>query len=279
MPRINIEDDIELRDEFWRLLPLVENDRERALGKLVLFFRLAQRRYAEGRPIGLAELQELRLGCMVESGWAVEIEGGYQAKGAEGQFEWLVEARKNSKKGGDATRAKWEAKRNAKGEPGGIPTASPHHADATPNDSPLTLTLSPTLTLKKEKPKNKTKGASENGKAVSEVIAAYVNAYRNRYGPAARPVVDGKTVGSIGNLLRDHDPPRLVQLVQAFCQMNDKWFLTKCHDFHTFVANIGKVSLALDTGRDDPTGDRINWERVFDEGKGEDAPPALSGGS
>jgi hypothetical protein len=37
-------------------------------------------------------------------------------------------------------------------------------------------------------------------------------------------------------------------LIQTYCQMDDGWFLTKGHDFGTFIENLTKVGLALDTG-------------------------------
>ena len=48
--------------------------------------------------------------------------------------------------------------------------------------------------------------------------------------------------------MSDQQLDRACDLIQVYLQMDDPWFVTKCHDFTTFVSNIQKVSLALDTG-------------------------------
>jgi hypothetical protein len=58
----------------------------------------------------------------------------YRIKGTKGRIDWLKNLRNNSKKGGEAHRAKWEAKR----EPIGSDLASQL---AEPDESPLSLAL------------------------------------------------------------------------------------------------------------------------------------------
>ncbi len=113
MPRINVEDDLETHDQFFDLLPLVANDRDAAIGKLVRFFRLAQKRFVEERPVTMADLESAKLTCMVESGWAVPVEGGYQVKNAEEHFEWLTTLHETAVTAGKA-RAK-NARRDERG--------------------------------------------------------------------------------------------------------------------------------------------------------------------
>jgi hypothetical protein len=38
-------------------------------------------------------------------------------------------------------------------------------------------------------------------------------------------------------------------MVSAYLQMNDAWFITKAHDFSTFINNLAKIGLFLDTGQ------------------------------
>jgi len=80
-------------------------------------------------------------------------------------------------------------------------------------------------------------------------IIQYVQAYQARYGAKARPDLRGKTQGGIKRLLGEIPLERACNLIQIYLQMNDQWFLTKAHDFGTFAENLGKVGLALDTGK------------------------------
>jgi len=111
MARINIEDNIELQSEFWALLPLVGGDRDAAMGKLVRFFRLAQKHYGEEIPIPRAKLEEEGLLCMIESGWARPFEDGFQVKHPDDHFGWYRKKIKNGRKGGNAKAAASLAKR------------------------------------------------------------------------------------------------------------------------------------------------------------------------
>lgn len=106
MARINIQDDIESHSEFWRLLPLVGGDRDVALGKLVRFFRIAQKAYGIGQPIEETELAAQGLLSMIESAWAVPADGGgYRCKGDEKHFGWYRQKVASSVAGGRARSA------------------------------------------------------------------------------------------------------------------------------------------------------------------------------
>lgn len=119
---------------------------------------------------------------------------------------------------------------------------------------PLSPSLFPSQTLDQEKTKNR----SARGEALPAetknvdipfFIGTYVKAYQTRYGPKARPELTGKVQGEIKRLLKDTPIERACEMIQAYVQMNDAWFLNKGHDFGSFMANLTKVSLALDTGR------------------------------
>lgn len=99
MARVNIDDDVEAKEEFWKLLSIVK-DRDAALGKLVRFFRIAQSRFGKGTVMTTEELDEAGLRCMIESGWAVEKGKGYKAKGAEHYFAWYKQKLQAGSKGG-----------------------------------------------------------------------------------------------------------------------------------------------------------------------------------
>ena len=93
-----------------------------------------------------------------------------------------------------------------------------------------------------------------------QVLRAYCDAYRIRYGVS--PVITGKVAGLAKNLLRTVSVERLSRLVQAYLQMEDKFFLLKCHDFVTFSENIQRVAVALYHGTADPH-EKNYWAQVF----------------
>lgn len=124
MARINIDDDVESREQFWRLLQVIGGDRDAALGKLVRFFRIGLKRYGRQEVITLAELEEAGLKCMVESGWAVKKDDGFEALGAERQFKWYLQKVEAGKKGGRPPKPTETGREPAEtgrfpGEPGG----------------------------------------------------------------------------------------------------------------------------------------------------------------
>jgi len=100
MARINFDDDVESKRQFWELLKLCGGNRYEALGRLVCFFRLAQRWYGRELPIPAEELAAEDMQCMVESGWALPVEGGFQSLGADKYFAWYLQKREAGKKGG-----------------------------------------------------------------------------------------------------------------------------------------------------------------------------------
>lgn len=100
----------------------------------------------------------------------------------------------------------------------------------------------------------------ETGKA-RLVLAAYVEAFQGRYGKQTRPDMGGRTQGLVKALLKSYSTERLQLLLQAYLQMEDRWFVTKCHDFPTFYENIGKVGVCLDKGK--PTTEKT-WEDIID---------------
>lgn len=96
--------------------------------------------------------------------------------------------------------------------------------------------------------------------SAATLIAAYCDAFRARYG--MNPPIDGKAAGLAKNLLRSIPLEKACLLVQAYLQLEDQWFLTKCHDFPTFIQNLTKVAVALSHGAADPQ-ERGYWARVF----------------
>lgn len=90
--------------------------------------------------------------------------------------------------------------------------------------------------------------ASAEQDKIRPFIARYVEAYQARYGLDAKPSLDGKSLGMMKKFLRETPEVRALELIEAYCRMGDAWFITKAHDFGTFIQNLTKVGLFLDTG-------------------------------
>lgn len=91
-------------------------------------------------------------------------------------------------------------------------------------------------------------------------IATYCEAYKSRYG--VNPIVTPKDGGICQRLLKAVPIEKARHLIQAYLQMEDRWFMTKCHDLVTFEQNLGKVAIALANGTKDPH-EKDFWKHVF----------------
>lgn len=99
MARVNIDDWIETRPEFWRLLEITKN-RDEALGKIVRFFRLAQSRYGRGERVTHDDLCLSGLECMIDSGWAKSSGSFFECIESSRMFGWYRAKIMNGKAGG-----------------------------------------------------------------------------------------------------------------------------------------------------------------------------------
>lgn len=104
MARLNLEDDIKKDPRFWALVRLLNGDVEKALGKLAMFWDVAQSFWAQDK--ALVPEDRFRHGDKWEFLIAVDLaerrpEGIY-ARGAEERFKWYLELcqhnRKNNQK-------------------------------------------------------------------------------------------------------------------------------------------------------------------------------------
>jgi hypothetical protein len=97
---------------------------------------------------------------------------------------------------------------------------------------------------------------------VANFIATYVKAYEQRY-PGSRPEITGKVQGQIKSIVKSLGLDRARELIQVYCQLEVPWFITKGHDFTTFMENLNVVSRARDTGQMPPDAKGvINWSQV-----------------
>lgn len=164
-------------------------------------------------------------------------------------FDWVCSRAEAGKKGGQVSAKRLRA-------PGGqlLPI---HQANvkkhsllgqAKPKQRPLLGDLS-----------TKTEIATTDKAPTSQFIAFYVTTFQKRY-PNVRPDLRGKVQGQIKTLLKDVPYSRACNLLEVYLQLDTPWFITKGHDFTTFMENINPISIALDTGQQSSG---INWNKVF----------------
>lgn len=254
MARLNIEETIWSDPRFLKLC-IKLGDELRAIGAVVMAWRLAQKHWcpkkaavpeSEWRLSGLPD-------AVIEVGLAEFSGDGVKLKGVEDAFSWYFDAVEAGRKGGQASARSRKPKR---------PLSKPEQPSSKSkriepsSSSSSSLSLSSSSSSESIGENEKQNPASDEGDAKPEVvnpigrfIGTYVKAYQGRYGEGARPEIGGQVQGQIKKLLADTPLERACSLIQTYCQMEDPWFLTKAHDFGSFMANLNKVGLALDTGR------------------------------
>lgn len=151
MARINVEDDIELRIEYRRLLKLVGGDDDKAMGMLVRFWRVAQRYWGQNQLVPIEEFNEWGFQPLIESRWAIVKPEGVEAYGAASQFSWYRQRCESGKIGG-------HARATGLRDESGKFVSTPHEVQPKPTRTPhdihtVTTPLAPALApaLKKEK--------------------------------------------------------------------------------------------------------------------------------
>jgi hypothetical protein len=250
MARINIEDSIWSDPRFLKLAVRL-GDEEKALGRLVVAWRFAQKFWCpERKPIPLDAWAAASLGReLFDVGLARETPEGVYLAGADEQFAWWFQRQEAGKKGGRPKAGPKRGKAAAKRPLSGANRAEPSSSFSSSSSSSSSVSNSPP------------EGARENaapptaaiGSPTGYVIGAYVRAYQARYGEAARPDLRGKVQKLIRVFAEEVGPRRGADLVATYLQMDDPWFKTKAHDFETFLANQNKICLRLDTGKDAPS--------------------------
>lgn len=287
MARINFEDDVEAQDEFWVLLPLLGGDRDRAIGKLVRFFRIAQKAYGHDEPMTEEDLRSKGFGDMIESGWAKPVEGGgYQALGAKKHFNWYRQRCEAGQERADTQRdekGRFQSKRSSDETP-------TNTGDRPATVQPLTLSLTPSLTLSQKKKKNiraeteieaapethavatapaslptevpkKPKFSELTRAKMQSFIKTYAEGYKGKYNSSPDSLRDKALMGKLGHWIEGMGIDRANQLVQVYLQVDYKPINDSFHDLWLFFRHLNRIANALDTGKADQT--NINWAEVF----------------
>lgn len=274
--RINIETSVYSDFRFQDLLIKLGN-RHLAKGQLQELWELAQQFWFPQRGL-IPEDVFIKSGLsetLIETGWAERRSTGIYVRGSEKHFDWLFEKQ-------EAGRASAEARKKKYGTAQPRPAVhieqnsnTTEHSSNTVEQPRTSLLSSLSSYSKKENTLKATKQVSRypdfgssleksekpirpakeeavrlEKERVARIIGTYIKAFQARYGEKTRPSVSGKVIGQLKNLLKTHTEERLTLMVQVYCQMEDSWFLKKHHDITTFLENLNKIAVALDTGVD-----------------------------
>jgi hypothetical protein len=106
------------------------------------------------------------------------------------------------------------------------------------------------------------KKKAQKGPGTHLVIAAYKDAYKARFGVPA--TLTGKHTALLKHLSTHLGADRVIDLIQAYLQMEEAWFQTKGYDIETFNANVTKIAAALDSGCQRP-GEWAGFEKLIGE--------------
>lgn len=210
--------------------------------------------------------------ALVKCGLAEGPINALYIKGSREANQWLIERRKNARKGGLVSQSKEKCahpvlkQNNAPSSFARAPTDPLFSISLNTNTKDKELKAS---TKKTEKNLASSDDSKKESSPVSEFIAEFIRTHQNRFGEGSRPELGGRVLGMIKNLLNDQPLGRMKQLIQTYYQMEDPWFQKKGYDFGTFYSNIQKVSIALDTGTTSNLS-HINWSQVFKEGNEND---------
>lgn len=214
MARVNIEESI-FSDARFIQLCVSRGGLEQALGSLVMVWIEAQKHYLTHGEIPNESWIKQRL-CedVVTCGLAERSLTGIRVKGQDEQFGWLRQTHAAGKRSAQSRMTKHG-------------TAKPIRRTNDNGNGERPFIDNPTGVF----------------------IGRYRAAFQRRYGKTAKLDMHGKTLGRIGHLLRDVPLDRACQLIERYCEMSDQWFITKGHDFETFMENLSKVGISLDTGK------------------------------
>lgn len=147
MARVNIDDDVESKPQFRRLVQILGDD-DRALAMLVRFWRLAQKYWGDGELIPMPDIEDWGFGPVIESKWGLVRDGGVYAIGSEERFAWYRQRVEAGKKRAEGPRDEsGQFQRTASGTPAIVPAE--HQRTPIP-DQPLVPSPSPVPIQNKE---------------------------------------------------------------------------------------------------------------------------------
>ena len=263
MARINIEESIWIDPRFLKLCVKL-GDQFRAVGMVVMAWRLAQefwcpsKRMIPKRRWADAELPDLLFECGL-----AELQGDeVYVRGTAESFSWYFDRIDSGRRGGKASAEKRKTKSKQRST-GGQPTLEQPLSNPQPTlEQPSTKSkqIQPSLSLSSSsssslsssessnytKNENETEDAGEGENPVREFIGLYCELWKSRY--KTNPEMGGKPAGVAKRLVKNLGIRRARELVYAYLEMNDIWFIQQRHDLTTLESKLSAVVIYADTG-------------------------------
>lgn len=243
-------------------------DLELADGVAASAWRLAQEFWKREQALVPKSLFDSLRGALelIRVGLADVREGFVYVRGSSAYLDWIREQREIAKIAGKKS-AEIRRAKTGSAQPKGdkITERRPNGPRTESNVAEPSVSFSSSFSSSEIQERSAGKAvavapASASQDSGAKLIAAYIRAFKAKYGDQTRPEITGKTAGQVKALLKSVPIERAVQLVQVYLQMDDRWFETKHHDFGTFIENLTKIGVALDTGQQ-PGG--LDWSKVF----------------
>jgi hypothetical protein len=264
MARINIDDDVESRPEFRRLLKLVAYDDDKALGILVRFWRLAQKYWGEHQLVPMEEIENWEFQPIIDSRWGIVKPEGVYAIGSEERFAWYRQKCDAAKKGGRPKEPKLTGDK-----PEEIGTQPEHQSDSPRIDSANPLAPAPVPVLvpvpekKEEIQKQYFAPSSSNSEARTKVSIkeldpegptataltwrSYRDAYQEKYGEP--PPYNGKIAGQLKSFVSRVPKEEAPQIAAFYLTHKDQYYVKSMHPVGLLLRDAEKIRTEWATGR------------------------------
>jgi hypothetical protein len=204
MARINVDDNIETRPQYRKLLKLVQYDDDKALGMLVRFWRTAQTHWGRYELVPFEEIEMGGFELILESGWGIKKEDGIYAIDSEERFAWYRQSIENGKKGGRPKKNNPPPKTPPTTPKTNNPAVTQNNPAVTqrePSVNPLVpvLSLAPVISLSLLK--NDDKKKIEDWESVkAELLQIYPNDTQRLEGAFKQIEKEGYAARQIGNV-------------------------------------------------------------------------------
>lgn len=263
MARINIED-CWWTDPRRSALGRALGGEEIADGVAVRAWRLGQEFWKKGRMLVPLELFQTLHGyeALLKVGLADVRESFVYVRGSSAYLDWVAERTKNAreagKKSAQSRKEKLGSAQPKREKPRTTLEPVPNEPRTKTNDTEPSVSVSSSSSVSGSFSESLYSVGGETTSShapVAEIkspaaffIGTYVKAYQKQHGDKARPELTGKVQSQIKAYLSEVPIERACQMITKYCEMRDEWFLTKAHDFGTFIQNLSKVGVALDTG-------------------------------
>lgn len=100
----------------------------------------------------------------------------------------------------------------------------------------------------------KIKDASQPPKSAApekanSLVALYCDRWKSRYKTETAPPVMPADAKRIKTLMQQVGHERASQIIEAYLQMPDQWFVTKRHDIATMLGGLNAITQFIDTGK------------------------------